>query len=147
MELNVLSFIYNFTAICSQGSDQQQVSIGSNNGLVPYRREAIISTKDDLLYWCIYALLSLNELKISNTFSLTTILTIWPKMISWYSESWNERTHISVKYMHMQQHKHNHFVESIVQNGRRNPLHDVASRKSTHCGLVMTCGVKNLGHH
>ena len=34
-----------------------------DNGLVPTRRQAIILTNDGLVYWCIYASLSLNELR------------------------------------------------------------------------------------
>ena len=37
-------------------------SIGSDNGLAPNRRQAIIWTNGDLDYWRIYASLGLNEL-------------------------------------------------------------------------------------
>ena len=40
----------------------QLINIGSNNGLVPNRRQAIIWTNDSLFYWRIYASLGLNEL-------------------------------------------------------------------------------------
>ena len=38
-------------------------SIGSDNGLAPTRRLAIIWTHDGLVWWHIYASLGLNELK------------------------------------------------------------------------------------
>ena len=55
-------FDLNFTEICSQGSNKQYGSIGSDNGLVLNWRQAIIWTNDGLVYWCIHASLSLNEL-------------------------------------------------------------------------------------
>ena len=45
--------------------NQQYSSIGSDNGLAPSRRQAIIWTNDGLVYWHIYASLYLNQLKIS----------------------------------------------------------------------------------
>ena len=53
-----VNFDYDFTAVCSQGS-----IIGSDNGLAPARRLAIIWPNDGLVYWRIYASLGLNELK------------------------------------------------------------------------------------
>ena len=49
----VLYFDENFTEV--QGSNQQQFSIGSGNGLAPSRRQAIISTND------VYASIGLDE--------------------------------------------------------------------------------------
>ena len=37
-------------------------SIGSDNGLAPSRRQAIIWINDGLIYWRIYASLSVNEM-------------------------------------------------------------------------------------
>ena len=51
-----------FIEICSLWSNWQYVIIGSDNGLAPNRRQAIIWTSDGLVYWCIYVLLGLNEL-------------------------------------------------------------------------------------
>ena len=48
--------------ICSLGSNWQYGSIGSENGLAPSKRQAIIWAKVGLAYWRIYASLSLNEL-------------------------------------------------------------------------------------
>ena len=49
--------------IYSPGSNWQYGSISSDNGLAPNRRQAIIWTNDGIGYWCIYASLSLNELR------------------------------------------------------------------------------------
>ena len=38
------------------------VMIGSDNGLMPNRQKAIVRTNDGLVYWCLYASLSLKEL-------------------------------------------------------------------------------------
>ena len=38
-------------------------SIGSDNGLAPYRWQAIIWTNGGIVYWCIYVSLGLNELR------------------------------------------------------------------------------------
>ena len=57
-----INFNYNFTEVCSHGSNQQYSSTGSDNGLAPERQQAIIWTNDGLLYWHVYALLGLNEL-------------------------------------------------------------------------------------
>ena len=48
--------------MCSQYFNKQQISIGSDNGLVPNRRQAIIWTNDCLVYWRIYASLGLNDI-------------------------------------------------------------------------------------
>ena len=45
---------------------QQYSSIGSDDGLASTRRQAIIWTNDGLVYWCICASLSLNELTKPN---------------------------------------------------------------------------------
>ena len=49
--------------LMSWGCNWQYDSIGSDNGLSPVRRQAIIWTNDALGYWRIYASLNLNELK------------------------------------------------------------------------------------
>ena len=46
------NFAYNFNEVCSWGSNQQYSSIGSDYGLVPTRRQAIIWTNDG---WIFYA--------------------------------------------------------------------------------------------
>ena len=47
---------------CSLESNRQNSIIGSDNGLVPNRRQAIILTNNGLGFWRIYASLGLNEL-------------------------------------------------------------------------------------
>ena len=50
------------TEICSQYSKYKFATIGSDNGLVPNRQQAIIWTNDGLVNWNIYASQSLEEL-------------------------------------------------------------------------------------
>ena len=40
--------------ICLQGSDWQSAIIGSDNDLVPNRRQAIICISGGLVYWCLH---------------------------------------------------------------------------------------------
>ena len=49
----------------SLGSNWQWVSIGSDNGLVPNRQQAIIWTNDGPVYWYVYESLGLDELTLS----------------------------------------------------------------------------------
>ena len=51
----------NFVEICSLVSNWQYGGIGSDNGLVLIRRQAIIWTDDGIIYWPIYASLGLND--------------------------------------------------------------------------------------
>ena len=46
LEWKCMNFDQDFTEVCSQGSNQQYFSIGSDNGLTPSRREAIFWTND-----------------------------------------------------------------------------------------------------
>ena len=46
LEWKCLSFDQDSTEICSQGSNEQYSNIGSDNGLAPARRQAIILTND-----------------------------------------------------------------------------------------------------
>ena len=58
-----IDFHWYFTEVYSQRSHWQYTNVGSDNGLAPTRRQAIIWTNDGLIYWCIYsASLGLNEL-------------------------------------------------------------------------------------
>ena len=54
VEWKLLNFNHNFPEICSSGCNWQYGSIGSDNGLAPNRRQAIIRINDGLGYWCIY---------------------------------------------------------------------------------------------
>ena len=46
--IKCINFDWYFTEVCSQGSSSQYSSIGSDNGLAPARRQAIIWTNDGL---------------------------------------------------------------------------------------------------
>ena len=46
LESECMYFGHDFIEVCSKGSNQQYSSIGSDNGLVPIRRQAIIWTND-----------------------------------------------------------------------------------------------------
>ena len=52
--------------MCSLGLSRQYVILGSDNGLAPNRRQAVIWTNDDLVHWRIHASLGLNELLTKN---------------------------------------------------------------------------------
>ena len=54
-------FYTNFFEICSQWSNYRYASIGSDDGLSPSRRIALIWTNFDLVYWRRYASLGFNE--------------------------------------------------------------------------------------
>ena len=55
-------FEWVFIEICFLGSNWRYVSIGSDNGLAPSRRQAIIWTNVDPVHWRIYAALGGDEL-------------------------------------------------------------------------------------
>ena len=63
----------NFIEICFLGCNWQYDSIGSDNGLVPNRRQAIIWSNVGMFYWPIYASLGLNEL--NNMVSMRETMT------------------------------------------------------------------------
>ena len=46
LEWEFMNFDYDFTEVCLQGSKKQYSSIGSDNGMAPTRRQAVISTTD-----------------------------------------------------------------------------------------------------
>ena len=51
VEWKSLCFDLNFTEVCkSQGSNEQEIIFGSDNGLVPNKQQAIIRTDDNLVY-------------------------------------------------------------------------------------------------
>ena len=54
-----------FIKTYSQGSNYEYAIIGSDDGLTPCRRQAIIWTNDGLGWWHICASLGLNELTMS----------------------------------------------------------------------------------
>ena len=61
-EWKILYFDSIFTEVCSQGPNWQYSSIGSDDGLAPTRRQAIIWTNADPFYRRIYAALGGDEL-------------------------------------------------------------------------------------
>ena len=69
LEWKLFCFNQNCTETYSQVSNYQYGSVGSDIGLALNRRQAIIWTKGGLVYWCIYASLSLNELIIRQHYS------------------------------------------------------------------------------
>ena len=78
--MKMLEFDYDFTEVCSLGSNWQYPSIGSDNGLAPVRRQAIIWT-NWLVYWRIYASLGLNELRFAQEMNRCWIIlygVMWP---------------------------------------------------------------------
>ena len=63
-------------------------NIGSDNGLAPNMWQAIIWTNDGLIYWGIYASLSLNELTsyfITDNISLKPILHVYERTCNYMS--------------------------------------------------------------
>ena len=50
--------------VCCWGCNWLLVSNGSDNGLLPIRRQTIIWTNDGLVYWSIYASLCLDDLTL-----------------------------------------------------------------------------------
>ena len=69
LQRKLLKFEYNFTELCSGGTNCQHGSICSDNGLPPNSLQAIIWTKVGMLYWRIYASLGHNELTDAETTS------------------------------------------------------------------------------
>ena len=57
--------------MCSFVPSQQYSSIGSDNGLAPYRQQAIIWANTEPIHWRIYAALGGDEL-IENNFDFIT---------------------------------------------------------------------------
>ena len=62
LEWKLLNFRWHFIEICSLGFNWQYIFIGSHTGLAPNRRQAIIWTNVSLVYWHMYATVSLNGL-------------------------------------------------------------------------------------
>ena len=79
LEWKCLNFNWNFTEVCSQGSNWQFSSIGSDNGLAPNRRQAVIWT--NVVQGCrrIDVVLSLSELRL-----MSIELLGWPVQLDCY---------------------------------------------------------------
>ena len=52
--VEIVSFRNKFTEICIQWPNEQEVSIGSENGWAQRKQNAIIQTNDGPVYWHIY---------------------------------------------------------------------------------------------
>ena len=65
LECKYIDFDWNVIELYSQGSNQKYSIIISDNGFVLVRQQAIIWNNHVLVYWTIYASLSLNELIIT----------------------------------------------------------------------------------
>ena len=88
------NFKWIFIETCSSGSNWKYGSIGSDNGLAPYRRQAIIRTNGGIFYWRIYASLGLSELTLRINILSTSSVSVGvgplsPTVISdeWWSPS------------------------------------------------------------
>ena len=57
-------FVSNFTKIYSPGSNWQKANIGSGNGSVPKKQQAMILDKYGLVHWLMYGSFGLNKLII-----------------------------------------------------------------------------------
>ena len=63
--MKMYDFRLRFTEFCFQGFNLQYSSIGSDNGLPPNRRQAIMWTNADPIHWHIYAALGGDELSLN----------------------------------------------------------------------------------
>ena len=60
-------FFLKLIKICFREINKQESNIGSDNGLAPNRRQAIILTNDGFVYWRIYPPVGLDELSVLQT--------------------------------------------------------------------------------
>ena len=78
--MKIQEFPFKYTKICWWESNNQQTSVGSDNGLVTIKQQAIIWASDGLAYRCIYASLSLNDLS-------QNLFQIWKSLLGLYKSS------------------------------------------------------------
>ena len=64
LDENCCYFDLNLTEACFSGFNKQYAIIGSDNGLVPMRQQAINWTNDGLVHWHIYASPDLNNIAV-----------------------------------------------------------------------------------
>ena len=94
-----LYFDYNFTDVCSQGSNWQSSSIDLDNGLAPNRWQAIIWTNDDPINWRIYATLGGDELTQMFIVSVCESLsTVWAPKSFIHQETYEHKL-LKINYM------------------------------------------------
>ena len=72
LEWTLIHLVWNFTGMCSLGSNLYYTNIGSDNGLAPNRWQAIFWTNNALVYK--YASVDLDELSYWPQGNLTVIL-------------------------------------------------------------------------
>ena len=87
----MFTFRVNFTEVCSYGSNWQYPSIGSDNGLAPNRRQAIIWMKEGLGCRRRNASLGVNELMQSCStciihWKLAAVMTLSSMFILWHDD-------------------------------------------------------------
>ena len=87
------TFDKGYTEVCFIGSNKQYYSIGSCNGLVPTRGQAIIWSNDGIVYWRVYALLGLNELK-SSSINRVVCNFVWYQEMPCLVCNWPKQTHL-----------------------------------------------------
>ena len=86
--MKMMEFRLEFQCNLFQGSNWQYASTGSDNGLAPYRRQAIIWTNFGLVYRPIYASLGLNEQSKSSANTHIRIYAVPVKYISQHTCSY-----------------------------------------------------------
>ena len=120
-EWKCVNFEWNFTELCSQGSNWQYASIGSDNGLVPNRRQAIIWNNGGLGCQLIYASRGLNELRTGAVWS--QCYRYWPNHdfvhVNWVDIIWV----VFVAFRHCQ-------VDDLMQERRNSIAHELELRLS-----------------
>ena len=101
----------------------QSVSIGSNNGLISNRWQAIIWSNSDLLSWHMYALFHTKQSRWVNAKKTTPLLSHW----SYFFPTLGHRYSVALYYIH----------HLIWRNEKVNP----------YCGQVLAPGItKGVGY-
>ena len=84
-EWKLLNFKWNFIEICSLGSNWQQTTIGTENGLSPNRRQAIIWSNYGLVYWRCYPTLGCD---IQGFRAMGLSVQYWPRWFQDFPAIW-----------------------------------------------------------
>ena len=86
LQWKCLYFNYNFTEVCSQGSNWLYVSTGSGNGLAPNRRETITQINADQIHRRIYTALGGNKItKSGRSFHWGLVHLVQSASLCWNS--------------------------------------------------------------
>ena len=86
LQWRCLNFNYNFTEVCSQGSNWLYVSTGSVNGLAPNRRETITRNNADQIHRRIYTALGGDEItKSGRSFHWGLVHLVQSASLCWNS--------------------------------------------------------------